>query len=96
VFLNENEIVVAVVQKVDPKGAHGPFALAESISKTLKGESITFFLDESVWLENDHPDDGIYVVLSDLRKKRAGWRAYEARFYRPSDEGSVPIPGTSK
>jgi len=32
--------------------------------------------------------DDTVVVLSDLRKKRAGWRAMSGRFFRPSDQAS--------
>lgn len=75
--------IKSVVQKVVSRGKHGPFAVATS--ETVEG-SITFSLDKSVWHESDLPKEGVMVMLSDLRKKRAGWRAMSGRFYQPSDE----------
>lgn len=75
--------IKAVVQKVVSEGKHGPFAVATS--ETVEG-SITFSLNKSVWHESDLPKEGTMVMLSGLRKKRAGWRAMSGRFYQPSDE----------
>jgi hypothetical protein len=72
----------AIVQNVFPNGNHGPYALATSDSIGF----ITFLLAPPVWSENSNPEPGTYVVLSDLTKKRAGWRAGSARFFRPADE----------
>ena len=79
-----NEEVHAVVQKVCPDGKHGPYATA---TEERLG-SITFSLDGSVWNEEGAPELGEIVVLSKLRKKRAGWKAMCGRRYRPSDEPS--------
>lgn len=68
--------VVAVVQSV-VAGNHGRYAV--TISDDVEG-SITFSLRKDVWQEKEDPEPGIYVVLSVLRKKRSGWRAYKARF----------------
>jgi hypothetical protein len=76
---------VAIVEKIVLSGKHGPYVLVRSDELG----SITFSLDKSVWQEKDLPDEGIYVMLSDLRKKRAGWRAEHGRFLRPSDQLSV-------
>lgn len=78
----EKDVVQAVVQKVYPDGRHGPYAIAtvESLG------SITFSLEGSVWDEEDVPEPGEIVMLSKLRKKRAGWKAMFGRRYRPSDE----------
>ena len=74
------DTAVGIVQRtVD--GKHGPYAVASSESLG----NVTFSLDPTVWLEKDPPERGEEVVLSDLRKKRAGWRAHSARFLRPSD-----------
>ena len=75
-------LVKGIVQKVVPNGRHGPYAVATA--PQLKG-SITFSLSEEVWQEKCTPEVGIAVMLGDLRQKTAGWRAMEARFFRPED-----------
>lgn len=74
---------VAVVEKIVGKGKHGPYAVASS---QQLGEMVTFSLDQAVWEEASRPERGEFVILSDLRRKRAGWRAMKARFVRPSDK----------
>lgn len=76
------EFYKAVVQGVFPKGKHGPYAIASS--KEVKGR-ITFSLTEA-WEEDEFPEPGHFVILSGLTKKRAGWRAQHARFFKPEDE----------
>ena len=76
-------IIVATVQKVIENGRHGPFVVA--ISDNLKG-SVTFSLREPGWSEKRWPEPGDVVVIEDVYKKRAGWRAKNARFFRPSDQ----------
>ncbi|HBV58244.1 MAG TPA: hypothetical protein DEB73_03235 [Candidatus Magasanikbacteria bacterium] len=71
-----------VVEKIILNGRHGPYAVASS--KDLG--CVTFSLDREVWQESDHPEPGMFVVLSQIRKKRAGWRAQSGRFLKPSDE----------
>ena len=73
----------ATVQKVIPKGKHGPFAIATS--EYLKG-SITFSLEPTVWLEKDWPEEGAIVLLTQLRKKRLGWRAKQGWHWMLSNE----------
>ncbi len=80
-MINEDSIQVVIQQVV--KGRHGPYAVASS--NEING-SITFSLKKPFWEENDWPEKGMVVVLSELRKKRAGWRAMKARFFKPSDE----------
>lgn len=72
----------AVVEKIIQSGEHGPYVVARS--SELDG-SVTFSLDSKTWQEKDWPEPGTVVLLSDVRKKRAGWRAHRARFVRPSD-----------
>lgn len=72
----------ALVQKIIPHGKHGPYAVAQS--DDIPGW-ITFSLNKPVWQEEEEPKPGTYVILSDLRKKD-GWRAEKARFYRPGDD----------
>ncbi|MDP3985185.1 MAG: hypothetical protein Q8P82_00315 [bacterium] len=72
----------AVVDKV-VNGKHGAYAVTRADG--LKG-SVTFSLDETVWQSGDRPEPGTLVLLSMIRKKRAGWRAQRARVIGPSDE----------
>jgi hypothetical protein len=72
----------AVVEKTISDGKHGSYAVASSEDLG----TITFSLDPSVWQEEDWPEGGNVVVLSKVRKKRAGWRAHSGRFFQPSDE----------
>ncbi len=72
----------AVVEKIIRGGKHGPYAVA----RTDEIGSITFSLDDNVWQEKDWPEPGMYVMLSQVRKKRAGWRAQHGRFIEPSDD----------
>lgn len=83
------QVYKAVVQRVVINGRHGPYAVAydEEIG------SVTFALKSPVWTESDPPENGVYVMLSKVRKKRSGWRAEEARFMQPSDEKK---PATEK
>ena len=70
-----------VVQKVVRNGQHGSYAVA----RDEKLGSVTFSLNAEVWKERRHPEEGSEVVLEDFEKKRAGWRAMSARFFRPED-----------
>jgi hypothetical protein len=85
----------AIVQSVHLRGPHGPyaFAMTEEGAETKK---VTFSLNENVWQESEMPEEGVYVVISQLRKKRKGWRAYHARFLTPADEKPVPPVPTSQ
>ncbi len=76
------EVYPAVVDRVILNGKHGPYAVALSESLGM----ITFSLSAHVWREESYPETGVWVVLYDLRKKRAGWRAQQGRYLRPSDE----------
>ena len=71
----------AVVDKIIGDGKHGPYAVAFSDELGY----ITFSLDPEVWQEKKFPDPGMCVLLSQIRKKRAGWRAETGRYVRPSD-----------
>ncbi len=75
----------AVVQKVVKNGHHGPYAVAT----VADFESVTFSLLSPIWMEEGEPEPGTYVILSDIQKKRSGWRAMRARFFRPSDDSSL-------
>lgn len=77
------DTIKAVVQKVIREGNHGPFAVATS--NQLEG-SVTFSLEPTVWKEKEWPEEGMIVSLGELRRKRAGWRAKQGRFWKPSDE----------
>lgn len=72
----------AVVTRVVLDGAHGPYAVARSKELGL----VTYSLEKRSWREEDYPEKGMIVVLEDLRKKPAGWRAQSGRYLRPADE----------
>lgn len=72
----------ATVDKVVPNGKHGSYAVA----RCQELGCITFSLNSNVWKESEYPEPGMCVVLSQLRKKRAGWRAQQGRFFKPSDQ----------
>jgi hypothetical protein len=76
--------VQATVQKI-VNGRHGRYAVATS--EDVLG-SITFSLDFPYWKEIDDPDPGTIVSLSNLRKKRDGWRAMRARDLQPNEKES--------
>lgn len=78
-----DEYIKAIVQKVYEQGPHGPYAIAKADGSD---GSITFSLEPTVWQENEFPKPGEVVHLSRLRKKRAGWRAKQARYLVLSDE----------
>lgn len=80
----------AMVEKIVRTGKHGPYAVARTAE--LDG-SVTFSLDSENWQEREWPEPGTCVMLSDVRKKRAGWRAHRARFVKPSDK---PAPQHQK
>lgn len=71
----------AVVQAIVEDGRHGPYAVATS--EDIEG-TITFSLSPDVWKEVEWPKPGFDVLLINVVSKRAGWRALEARFIRPS------------
>ena len=71
----------AVVGKI-VQGRHGPYVVAHH----KEHGTITFSMAKEVWREEKNPEPGTYVVLSDLQKKKAGWRAGNARLLRPEDQ----------
>jgi hypothetical protein len=70
------------VEKVVPAGRYGPYAVV----RDSELGAITLSLSPPVWNENANPEPGTYVVLSQIRKRRAGWRAMSGRFMKPSDQ----------
>ena len=78
------------VDKVVAKGNHGPYAVARNDELGL----VTFSLDPPVWQEGEYPENGTIVILSNIQKKSAGWRAKSGRFFRPSDEQRVQTEGS--
>ncbi|HEY4476778.1 MAG TPA: hypothetical protein VJB69_02280 [Candidatus Paceibacterota bacterium] len=77
----EQKSYQAIINKIVDDGKHGPYAVAfvEEIGM------VTFSLKSRTWEEGATPDPGSYVVLSGIRRKRAGWRAEGARYLVPSD-----------
>ncbi|OHA91333.1 MAG: hypothetical protein A2758_02645 [Candidatus Zambryskibacteria bacterium RIFCSPHIGHO2_01_FULL_49_18] len=76
-----DEIQHWTVEKVVRNGRHGPYAVVQD----RELGSITFSLVSEIWQEKRFPEPGSEVVLEDFQKKRAGWRAMSARFFRPGD-----------
>lgn len=70
-----------IVEKI-VVGKHGLYAVVSS--KELG--SVTMSLAKSVWMEEQQPEPGTYIVFTQVTKKRAGWRAQHGRFLKPSDE----------
>lgn len=77
----DNNKYSAMVEKIIPVGQHGPYAIARS----EQIGSITFSLDPEVWKEKKWPEPGTYVIVQEVIRKRAGWRANSGRFMYPSD-----------
>lgn len=68
------------------KGKQGMYAIA--VCDTVAG-SVTFSLNASVWQEKKRRVRiGDKVVLKNLRRSSAGWRAMSVRLMRPEDEQS--------
>ena len=88
--MSDNKEYQAVIGQVVSNGRHGPYVVSHHETLGV----ITFALSPDVWKESDRPTGGTYVVLSDLQRKRSGWRAKSARFLRPTDQ--QPQPATSK
>jgi hypothetical protein len=47
--------------------------------------TFSFNPDDHVWAEDSLPIKGADVVLSNLVSMEGGWRALEARYFRPED-----------
>ena len=84
---------IAIVEKVEPKGEHGPYAITSC--DEYEG-SVTFSLKKPVWKEDSWPEPGTYVLLSAIREKRSGFRAMSARFKPPSRRASAQSNSKSK
>lgn len=80
--MSKLETYRGVVQRICMEGRHGPYAVARIDDLG----DVTFSLVKPVWKGKTLPQEGTLVVLSDLMKKRAGWRAMRGRLVRPSDE----------
>ncbi len=79
----------AIVKAGPHEGHKGPFM--EAKVRGVRG-NVTFSLLPPVWQDGDVvPELGTYVVLSDLREKTGGWRAYGARIHRPTTGDSKRV-----
>lgn len=85
----------AVVQKIIHRGHHGSYVVTTIDDRRELG-SITFSLKPTVWRETNWPEPGNIVVIGQLNRKRAGWRAAYARFVRPSDDEQTASQERSK
>jgi hypothetical protein len=70
----------AVVCQID-SGPYGHYAVTHHSGLG----SISFSLRPGVWKESQAPERGDYVILSDVKRNRGGWRALTARFEKPGD-----------
>ncbi len=78
----EEVLVRAIVKEIVYRGKWGLYAVA--ISNDVEG-SIVFSPRKPYWNEEALPQLGMVVILSDLHKRRFGWRATRGRFMRPTD-----------
>jgi hypothetical protein len=76
---------IGAVEKIVAAGRYGPYVVV----RDNELGTITFSLSQSVWNEDRWPDQGTFVVLSQIIRKHAGWRAMKGRFMKPSDEQST-------
>jgi hypothetical protein len=83
--INAPQTLKAVIHRVYAGGPHGDYALALP-KDSGPIDKLTFSLNPSVWKENNRPQEGEIVRLSQLVEKRAGWQAKEARFWSVEDE----------
>lgn len=86
----ESDVVVAIVIDFDV-GHEGPFVICRVIGEyegfpnaLPVGTSVTFSV--GVWKDNPMAGNGTHVLLDNLSRKQAGWRANEARYLRPRDQ----------
>lgn len=84
----------AVVEKIQPNGIHGPFAVGRPMSPPpeLVGRgTITFSLDrkDGVWNERRWPEPGEIVMLGFLTEKPSGLRAGVAQFSTSGDRSEI-------
>lgn len=80
-MMSESLDQAATVQRIILNGKHGPYAVA-SLKRDKESVFVTFSLSQPVWREDGLPEEGNIVILKDIRKKKAGWRAYIASFVR--------------
>lgn len=80
--MSDEGSVTAVVEKIITSGKHGAYAVARSQEYGL----VTFSLKPPVWDEEDQPEPGTQVVLTQFIKKPAGWRARKGRYFTLKDE----------
>lgn len=79
--MSASNAITGTVTSVITDGKHGAYAV---VSHEEYG-SITFSLWAKVWAENEPPETGETVHLSELRHLQSGWRAKQARRLQPSD-----------
>lgn len=75
-------------------GTHGPYVAVHCPRLgTGREGSVTFSLHPKTWEEGPHrkPKSGDIVIVSDFRRHLNGWRAEQARLFRPSDGEVDPI-----
>jgi len=78
----DTSVFRVVVEKIIPKGRHGPYAVGRHDEKGR----ITFSLTEEVWTGDSNPEPGEIVYLSDLHEMQKGWRAHRAQRNAPNQQ----------
>ncbi len=75
-------------------GHRGKYAVTSLVlvSTSISG-SITFLLEKPVWTEDYLPEEGTFVMLSNLCRKQRGWRAMKARPWNTQDEKAMRKKG---
>lgn len=76
---SQTECREVITEKVVLNGKHGPYAVGRDKQLGV----ITFSLEPPVWQESEYPERGTIVEVSNIQKKKAGWRAKSVRFVRP-------------
>lgn len=79
--MSTSESITATVTNVIQNGKHGPYAVVQD----HEYGSITFSLEDDIWMEDDLPEIGETVHLSKLRHLQSGWRSNLVRRLTPSD-----------
>jgi hypothetical protein len=78
-----DEKYLAVVRDIIENGQYGAYGVA--VSAQIRG-TITFSLSPEVWQNKVKPQPGFEILVWDIVKKPAGWRALQARLFKPSDD----------
>jgi hypothetical protein len=81
------DCLMGIVDRIVPDGPHGPYAVTKTDDPRIGG-FITFGMgnEENAWTEKIWPSEGDAIHLSNLKKRRGGWRAEKARPWMLEDD----------